>query len=120
MEHQEQITYILEIASLTQTKIDKLIEDDVWKLQKQRIQYLTDKNSKLQQMLESRLFTVRQDMEVKFKHVQTFVETQVKETHTLVMEKRKEREGQDTSITQMVVTVQERLDSEVAKLSEKI
>lgn len=59
MEHQEQITYILEIASLTQTKIDKLIEDDVWKLQKQRIQYLTDKNSKLQQMLESRLFTVR-------------------------------------------------------------
>lgn len=59
-------------------------------------------------------------MEVKFKHVQTFVETQVKETNTLIMEKRKEREGQDTSITQMVVTVQERLDSEVAKLSEKI
>lgn len=59
-------------------------------------------------------------MEVKVKHVQTFVETQLKEIHTLVLEKRKERDGQDLSITQMVVTVQERLDSEVAKLSEKI
>lgn len=59
-------------------------------------------------------------MEAKFKHVQTFVETRVKETHTLVMEKRKERDGQDSSITQMVVTVQERLDREVAKLNEKI
>lgn len=59
-------------------------------------------------------------MEVKFKQVKTFVETQVKETHTLVIEKCKERDGQDHSITQMVVTVQERLDREVTKLNEKI
>lgn len=63
-----------EICKMTQIKIDKLLEDDVWKLQKQRIHYLMDKNSKMQQHVESSLANFKEENDKKFNKISTKIE----------------------------------------------
>ncbi len=46
------ITSTEEIAKITKSKVDQLLMDDVWQLQKNRIKYLVDKNSKFIEILE--------------------------------------------------------------------
>lgn len=42
---------------MTADKIDKLLEDDAFKQQKQRINYLTDRNMQTQSMIEKSVKT---------------------------------------------------------------
>ena len=42
-----------EVCKMTSDKIERLLEDDAFKQQKQRINYLTDKNIQMQKMIES-------------------------------------------------------------------
>lgn len=53
LQNQGSISQMEEVCKLTSDKIDKLLEDDAFKQQKQRINYLTDKNIQMQKMIES-------------------------------------------------------------------